>query len=79
MGPAPPPGKTQPIRAYQSDDEMDDNDDDDDDNDDSLAGGTLFTRLKNETLAGMLMDAVKASERDTAYYMVDELMTRLQK
>jgi hypothetical protein len=81
IGPAPPPGRTQPIRTYQSDDEIDDNDvdDDDDNDDDSLAGGTPFTGLKNETLAGMLMDAVKTSERDTAYYIVDELITRLQK
>jgi hypothetical protein len=58
---------------------MDDNDvdDDDDNDDDSVAGGTPFAGLKNETLAGILMDAVKASERDTAYYIVDELMTRL--
>jgi hypothetical protein len=59
------------------DNDDDNNNDDDDDNDDSFTRGTPFTRLKNETLAGILMDVVKASERDTAYYMLDELIIRL--
>ena len=76
VGPAPPPGRSQPIRENE-DEDMDSNNDNGDDND--PGGGTPFTGAKDEQLAGMLMDVVEAGSRDAAYYMVDEIMTRLQK
>ncbi|KAK4031586.1 hypothetical protein C8A01DRAFT_21220 [Parachaetomium inaequale] len=75
-GPAPPPGRIQPIRAYQSNKDMDDDDDDDDDNN-GLAEGTPFIGLKDKSLAGMLMEVVKADDRDTVYYIVNELIGQL--
>ncbi|KAK4031303.1 hypothetical protein C8A01DRAFT_21458 [Parachaetomium inaequale] len=73
IGPTPPPGRTQPIRAYQSDKDIDDDNDDDE----GLGEGTPFIGLKDKSLAGLLIDTVKASDRDIAYYMVDELIGRL--
>ncbi|KAK4031945.1 hypothetical protein C8A01DRAFT_20914, partial [Parachaetomium inaequale] len=75
VGPAPPPGRAQPIRDHQSDKDIDDDDDDDDD--DGLGEGIPFTGLKDKSLAGMLIEVVKADDRDAAYYIVDELMMRL--
>ncbi|KAK4031155.1 hypothetical protein C8A01DRAFT_21593 [Parachaetomium inaequale] len=76
VGPALLPGTAQPTRAHYSDEDMDDDDDDDDD-DDSRNRGTPFAGLKDETIARMLIDTVKADDRDTVYYIVDELIGRL--
>ncbi|KAK4041890.1 hypothetical protein C8A01DRAFT_45092 [Parachaetomium inaequale] len=68
VGPTPPPGTAQPTRAHHSDEDIDDDDDNDDD-DNSRNGGTPFTGLKDETIARILIDTVKADDRDTVYYI----------
>jgi len=80
VGPALPPGRSQPIRIS---DETDDNDeigeeDDQSDKDDHNFGSPLAGQEEG-VLAGLLMDLVRHKDKSKAYLIIDEFMTRMKK
>lgn len=73
VGPALPPGRTQPTN---DDKEIEGSDSESDYN---SGGGTPFSSTKDKGLAGLLIEIVSKEQRDIAYYAIDKLMIRLRK
>lgn len=80
VGPAPPPGRSQPIRIpdQTDDDEMGEEDDQSDEDDDGNFGSPLAGQEEG-VLAGLLMELVRKEDENKAYLIIDELMRRMRK
>ncbi|KAK3330274.1 hypothetical protein B0H66DRAFT_635334 [Apodospora peruviana] len=81
-GPAPPTGRTLPIRVADDDDEemeADDNSDNDEDSDDFAGGPNPLSDESDEMLAGMIMEFAPNKKQAIAYAVADAFITRLQK
>ena len=80
VGPAPPPGRSQPIRISDEtddDDEMGEEDDQSDEDDYNF--GSPLAGQEEGVLAGLLMDLVRHKDESKAYLIIDEFMTRMKK
>ena len=77
VGPAPPPGRTQPIRGpdkSDDDQDMEDDDNNDDDEDDDCDYSSPLAVLGPGALAGAVIDLVRQEERDKVYILIDEFI-----
>ena len=83
VGPAPPPGRCQPIKTTiineDEDDEIEEGDKSGDDKDDEGQRKPIFEGLEEEDLTGMLIDVVQEEERDIAFHLIDKFVRRITK
>jgi len=80
VGPALPPGRSQPIRI--SDETNDNNEigeEDDQSNKDDYNFSSLLVGQEEGVLAGLLMDLVRHKDESKVYLIIDEFITRMKK
>jgi len=80
VGPALPPGRSQPIRiSDETDDDDEMGEEDDQSNKDDYNFSSPLAGQEEGVLVGLLIDLVRYKDKSKAYLIIDEFITRIKK